>query len=43
LLLSPDVARFGLFEFDRREEIIDVGRSYARAHAGDLKKLFRKS
>lgn len=43
LLLSPDVARFGLFEFDRREEIIDAGRNYARAHAGDLKKLFRKS
>lgn len=43
LLLSPDVARFGLFEFDRREEIIDAGRNYARAHAGDLKKLFRRS
>lgn len=43
LLLSPDVARFGLFEFERREEIIDAGRAYARAHAGDLKKLFRKS
>lgn len=43
LLLSPDVARFGLFEFDRREEIIDAGRNYARAHASDLKKLFRKS
>ncbi len=43
LLLSPDVARFGLFDFERREEIIDAGRYYARSHAGDLKKLFRKS
>ncbi|MBN8220965.1 MAG: patatin-like phospholipase family protein [Spirochaetes bacterium] len=43
LLLSPDVARFGLFEFDRREEIVDAGRYYARAHAADLKKLFRRS
>lgn len=43
LLLSPDVARFGLFEFDRREEIVDAGRYYARAHTGDLKKLFRRS
>jgi predicted acylesterase/phospholipase RssA len=43
LLLSPDVARFGMFEFDRREEIIDAGRYYARDHAGDLKKIFRRS
>ncbi|MBX3723455.1 MAG: patatin-like phospholipase family protein [Turneriella sp.] len=43
ILLSPDVARFGLFEFDRREEIIDAGRHYARAQAADLRRLFGKS
>lgn len=43
LLFSPDVARFGLFEFDRREEIIDSGRYYAREHIADLKRVFRKS
>jgi NTE family protein len=41
LLLSPDVARYGLFEFDRREEIIDSGRHYARTHSADLKRIFR--
>lgn len=41
LLLSPDVSRFGLFEFDRREEIVDAGRYTARAHAGQLKRIFR--
>ena len=41
LLLSPDVSRFGMFEFDRREEIIDAGRYYARSHAADLKRIFR--
>lgn len=43
LLLSPDVARFGLFEFDRREEIIDAGRYYARNHTADLKRIFRNN
>ncbi|MBL8033449.1 MAG: patatin-like phospholipase family protein [Leptospiraceae bacterium] len=43
LLLSPDVARFGLFEFERREEIIDAGRYYTRDHTTDLKKLFRRN
>lgn len=43
LLLSPDVARFGMFEFDRREEIIDVGRYYTRDHAADIKRMFRRS
>ncbi|HNN01497.1 MAG TPA: alpha/beta hydrolase, partial [Turneriella sp.] len=43
LLLSPNLSRFGLFEFDRREEIIDVGRHHARAQAGVLKKMFRSS
>lgn len=43
LLFSPDVSRFGMFEFDRREEIIDAGRVYARSHAADLKKIFRNS
>lgn len=43
LLLSPDVARFGLFEFDRREEIIDAGRYYARSHTSDLKRIFRNN
>ena len=42
LLLSPDVSRYGMFEFDRREEIIDSGRHYAQAHAGDLKRIFRR-
>lgn len=41
LLLSPDLARFGLFEFDRREEIVDAGRYYARSHIHDLKRIFR--
>ena len=41
LLFSPDVSRFGMFEFDRREEIIDAGRLYARSHAADLKRIFR--
>ncbi len=43
LLLSPEVSRFGLFEFDRREEIIDVGRYAARAQARELKKMFQSS
>jgi len=43
ILFSPDVARFGLFEFDRREEIIDAGRYYAREHAANLKKIFRRT
>jgi predicted acylesterase/phospholipase RssA len=43
VLLSPDLSRFGLFEFDRREEIIDAGRYHAREKAGDLKRLFRRS
>lgn len=41
LLFSPDVSRFGMFEFDRREEIIDAGRVYARSHAADLKRIFK--
>ncbi|MBS0618441.1 MAG: patatin-like phospholipase family protein [Spirochaetes bacterium] len=41
LLLNPDVAPFGLFEFDRREEIIDAGRHAAHRHDAELKKLFR--
>lgn len=41
LLFSPDVSKFGMFEFDRREEIIDAGRVYARAHSADLKRMFR--
>ncbi len=43
LLLSPDVSRYGMFEFDRREEIIDSGRHYARNHAPDLKRIFHRS
>jgi len=43
LLLSPDVSRFGMFEFDRREEIVDAGRYYARSHAQDLKRTFRNN
>lgn len=41
LLLSPDVSRFGLFDFDRREEIVDVGRYHTRSHTRNLKRLFR--
>lgn len=40
LLLSPDLSRFGLFEFHRREEVIDAGRSAAQKQAQQLKKLF---
>lgn len=43
LLLSPDLSRFGVFEFDRREEIVDVGRYHARAQAAALKRLFGRS
>jgi predicted acylesterase/phospholipase RssA len=43
LLLSPDLSRFGLFEFDRREEIIDAGRYHARTKAAELKRLFERS
>ena len=41
LLLSPDVSRFGMFDFDRREEIIDAGRYIARSRAAELKQIFR--
>ncbi|HNJ64543.1 MAG TPA: patatin-like phospholipase family protein [Turneriella sp.] len=43
LLLSPDLSRFGLFEFDRREEIVDAGRYHARTRATELKKLFGRT
>lgn len=43
LLLSPDLSRFGLFEFDRREEIIDAGRYHARDHMADLRRIFHNN
>jgi predicted acylesterase/phospholipase RssA len=43
LLLSPDLSRFGLFEFDRREEIIDAGRYHARRHMAALRRVFHNN
>ncbi|HRP68751.1 MAG TPA: patatin-like phospholipase family protein [Turneriella sp.] len=41
LLLSPTVAHFGLFQFERREEIIDAGRKLAHEKSPEIKKLFK--
>ncbi|MBV6493882.1 MAG: putative NTE family protein [Turneriella sp.] len=41
LLLSPNVAKFGLFQFERREEIIDAGRKIAHEKTAEIKKLFK--
>lgn len=41
-LLSPEVAAFDVFDFDRKKEIIEAGRSATRAHLGAIQEILAR-
>jgi NTE family protein len=41
-LLSPEVAPFDVFDFDRKKEIMEAGRNAARAHLGAIKEVLAR-
>ncbi|HNN57327.1 MAG: patatin-like phospholipase family protein [Leptospirales bacterium] len=41
-LLHPEVSDFDTFDFERKKEIIDAGRTAARTHIGEIKDTFTR-